>query len=90
MEKNYRKLEVFKSPEPHALEYPKLKLRETGKLDLVDSEGICFAVLAEIKNGCLVASTDCKYSLEINGIATDWAQWDEDGAIKVAKFSWRG
>jgi len=78
----YRKLEVYEKPEGEELEYPKLIIHSAGAWALVNSAGKYVALMARISDGKLQAVGGCKQFLESKGMATDWAQWEEDGSIK--------
>ena len=81
-EMTYRKLEVFEKPEAEQPEYPKLHLDRGGYLVLKNKNGKIVGELACIDDGCLVPNRYCEGSLQRKGMATDWAQWEEDGSIK--------
>jgi len=81
----YRKLEVFEKPEAEGLEYPKLYLDRHGCLMLINQKGKVVGNVASVENGCLVPKRTCKQALEREGMATDWAQWEEDGSIKIGE-----
>jgi len=79
----YKTLEVFGESEGKELEYPKLKLNSRGQLILVNTSGQNIGTLTYFQDGELCTSDGCKQVLERNHMATDFAQWEKNGSIKV-------